>query len=63
MSTETEDFSSWHAAEVEKGLVDIKFALGDGLTRETVTEDFTTENNRVNRLIASGAVVDRPDVF
>lgn len=63
IKTETEYFSSWYSTEVDKGLVDIKFALGDGITRDTVREDFTSENNRVNRLIMAESVVNRPDVF
>lgn len=63
MGTETKEFSTWYDREVENGLVDIKFTPGDGIDKDTTREDFTAENNRVNRIIASGVTVSRPDVF
>ncbi|KAF3984243.1 MAG: hypothetical protein HFP81_03010 [Methylococcales symbiont of Hymedesmia sp. n. MRB-2018] len=49
--------------EVENGLIDIKFTSGDGIGKDTSREDFTAENNRVNRIIESGVTVNRSDVF
>lgn len=64
MNQETTEFHAWHKKEVEEnGLIDIKFAPGDGINRSTTAEDFAAENNRVNRLIASGERVARPDVI
>lgn len=63
METETKEFSAWYDREVKNGLVDIKFTPGDGIDKDTSREDFTAENNRVNRIIASGTTVSRPDVF
>ncbi len=63
MGTETKEFSAWYDREIKNGLVDIKFTPGDGIGKDTTREDFTAENNRVNRIIESGATVSRPDVF
>lgn len=61
---ETKEFRRWFEEQVsDNGLVDINFFPGDGLTKDTTLEDFFAENNRLNRLIAAGAVVNRRDVF
>ncbi|ORU90631.1 MAG: hypothetical protein A6F71_06635 [Cycloclasticus sp. symbiont of Poecilosclerida sp. M] len=63
MKPETELFTAWYEKEVKKGLIDIKFTLGDGIDKDTTQEDFAAENNRVNRIITAKEIVERPDVF
>ena len=60
---ETKEFREWHKREVAKGLIDIKFVGGDGITKDTTREDFLTEINHLNRLIENGEIVNRPDVY
>lgn len=63
MKTETEEFLEWHKQATLSGLVDIKFTPGSGLTKYTTRDDFSAENNRINRLIKLNKSVLRQDVF
>lgn len=57
-------FLSWHAEEVKRGLVDVKFFTGEGcFLKNTTSEDFFREANTVNSLFEQGIVVERKDVF
>lgn len=57
-------FLEWHAHEVTKGLVDIKFYVGEGSQSKFAnTEEFFREANRINELYDQKKFIQRPDVF
>lgn len=61
---EQEKFLEWYAKELDKGLVDIKFYVGEGsFTKNATTEEFFREANRVNELYAQQKFIPRLDVF
>ena len=64
MKKQITEFKAWYDNERKtNGLVDIRYIPGDGICLDTTVEDFAAENNLVNKLIASGNTVNRPDVF
>jgi hypothetical protein len=61
---EQNKFLAWHQKEVNKGLTDIKFYVGEGsFTKNATTEEFFHEANRVNELYEQKKFVHRADVF
>lgn len=63
MNEETK-FLAWHKKEVDKGLVDIKFYVGEGSRDEkATTEEFFHEANLVNDLYDEGRFIPRPDIY
>jgi hypothetical protein len=57
-------FLEWHDREIKKGLVDIKFYVGEGSqSKNATTEEFFREANRINELYEQKKFISRPDVF
>jgi len=57
-------FLEWHKQEIQNGLVDIKFYVGEAsLSKNATTEEFFREANRINELYAQKKFISRPDVF
>lgn len=61
--SEKEKYLAWYESEKENGLLDVKFFPGEGIGRDTTSEDFFAEANRVNELYAQKAFVERLDVM
>ena len=61
---EQEKFLKWHAEEKGRGLVDIKFFVGDGsVAKNATSEEFFREANYVNDLYEQKKFISREDLF
>ncbi len=61
---EQENFLKWHAEEKSRGLVDIKFFVGDGsVAKNATSEEFFREANYVNGLYEQKKFISREDLF
>lgn len=61
---EQEKFLKWHTEEKSRGLVGIRFLIGDGsVAKNATSEEFFREANYANGLYEQKKFISREDLF